>query len=120
MEDRQSMDTYNREMHAKTHECNSNKQSICLAKEQDQRRGEELLEKEVRSENAKTVNYDKNYNAINNELFPSQSQNFPRRFAVFRNVTNEQRNGSLRRTPFRELNCNNKQEKSKQTIWRPW
>ena len=120
MEDRKSMDTYSRELHAKTYEHNLNKQSVCLAKEQDQTRGEELLEKEVRSENAKTGNYDENYNATNNELFPSQSRNCPCRVTVSRNVTNEQRNGSPRRTPFRELNCNNKQEKSKQTIWRPW
>ncbi|KAL9959845.1 hypothetical protein ACROYT_G033205 [Oculina patagonica] len=119
VENHKSMETYRRE--PDTNENDSNKQSDCSpAKEQVQTRREEILEKEVRSENAKTLNYDENC-AANSVLFSRQSQSYPRRFAGFRNETDEHRNGApLRRTPFRELNFNNKQEKSKQTIWRPW
>lgn len=120
VENRKSIETYRREPDTKTHGDNLNKQSGCsTAKEQVQTRGEEILEKEVWSENAKTLNYDENC-ATNSVLLSSQSQNFPCRFAGFRNATDDKRNGAPWRTPFRELNCNNKQEKSKQTIWRPW
>lgn len=98
-----------------------NKQSVCSTKEQVQTKGKKfnMLEKEVRSENAKTHYYDENYATTN--LLPSQSQNRPSRSLVFRNTSNEPRNGGAqKRTALREINFNIKQEKNEQTIWRPW
>ena len=117
MEERNSTETCNKVPDAKTrgNEIQVNKQSVCSTEEQPQTTGEDISEKEVPSENAKTSKYDENY--ATNKLSPSQSENYPAsKLAEFRNTLFDQRNSALRRTPFREINCND----NKQTIWRPW
>ena len=56
------------------------------------------------------------------KLFPAQSQSCPAKFRSVRSapVVSRSENGYQRRAPFRELNFNSKQVKSKQEIWRPW
>ena len=110
MEESSSIETCNREQDAKTRENDLNKQPVSSTKEQFQATGEEISEKEVSSESAKTLKYDENY--VTNERSPSQSENYP----ASRNTMYNQRNCTLQRTPFREINCND----NKQTIWRPW
>lgn len=115
MEERNSTETCNREPDAKTRGNDLNKQSVCSAKEQLQTTEEDRSAKEVPSENAKTLKCEENY--VTNKLSPSQSENFrASRFGELRNTMYDQRNSTLRRTPFREINCND----NKQTIWRPW
>ena len=114
-EERISIETCNREADAKTRKNDLNQLPVCSTKEQLQAKGEEISEKEVPSENAKTLKYDENH--VTNKLSPSQSDNYPaRRFAELRNTMHNQRNSTLKRSPFREINCNG----NKQTIWRPW
>jgi len=106
VEERNSIETCNREADAKTRENDLNKLQGFSIKEQLQVTGEE---------NAKTLKYDEDH--VSNKLYPSQSENYPaRRFAELRNTIHNQRNSTLKRSPFRETNCND----NKQPIWRPW
>lgn len=117
VEEHNSIGTCNREADAKTMENDLNQRPVCSTTEQLQATGEELSsEKEVLSENAKTLKYDENH--VTSKLSPSQSDNYPaRRFAQLRlNTMHNQRNSSLKRSPFREISCND----NRQTIWRPW
>lgn len=56
------------------------------------------------------------------KFFPAQSQSCPAKYRAVRGAPGVSRleNGYQRRAPFRELNFNSKQIKSKQAIWRPW
>lgn len=106
MEERNSIETCNREADAKTRENDLNKLQGFSTKEQLQVTGEE---------NAKTLKYDEDH--VSNKLYPSQSENYPaRRFAELQNTMHNQKNSTLKRSPFREINCND----NKQPIWRPW
>jgi len=115
VEEPNSADTSNRKKDTKAWENDLNKQPVSSTKEQLQTTEEEISEKKFPSENAKTLKYDENY--ATNKLSSSQSENYPAsRFAELRNLMYNQRNGALKRTPFREINGND----NKQLIWRPW
>lgn len=115
MEEPNSADTSNRKKDTKAWENDLNKQPVSSTKEQLQTTEEEISEKKFPSENEKTLKYDENY--ATNKLSSSQSENYPAsRFAELRNPMYNQRNGALKRTPFREINGND----NKQLIWRPW
>lgn len=116
MEEPNSADTSNRKQDTKTWENDfRNKQLVSSTIEQLQTTEEEIFEKKVPSENAKTLKYEENY--ATNKLSPSQPENYPAsRFVELRNPMYNQRNSALKRTPFREINGND----NKQLIWRPW
>lgn len=116
MKERNWTATCNRaEMDAKTRENDLNKEPVCSTKQQLQTIGEERSQKDVPSENAKTLKYDEN--CVTNKLSPSQLENYPAcRFTELRNTLyNQINNTPVKRSPFREINCNDNKP-----IWRPW
>jgi len=119
-EDHKSLETYNRQHVLKTsRDSFVDKPSTCPSHVRLSTAKKFKPEIDAVSENPK-ASCDENINS-HRELFPIQSR-CTAQSVVFQNApgVSPSRNGVQRRTPFRELNGNSKQEKDKQIIWRPW
>lgn len=119
-EDHKSLETYNRQHVLKaSRDSFVDKPSTCSSYVRLPTAKKFKPEIEAVSENPKAF-CDENINS-RRELFPIQSC-CTAQSVMFQNApgVSPSRNGVQRRTPFRELNGNSKQEKNKQIIWRPW